>query len=73
VHESMLNPGWETALVAVPFLVMLFAGVFRLDELLVTQKASSKKPRPVVGTDLDGEPVLCDPDGRPSFSRREQK
>lgn len=73
MREMVINSGWETALVAVPFLVMLVAGVFRLDEVLVTPKTNAKRQRPIVGTDKDGEPMLCDPDGRPSYGPRNQK
>lgn len=73
MHESMFNSGWETALIAAPFLILLVAGVFRLDELLVTQKATQKRPRAVIGTDRNGEPILCDPDGRPSYSSGKRK
>lgn len=73
MHESMLKSGWETALVAVPFLVILVAGIFRLDELVVTQKAGAKRQRSRVGVDSSGEPILCDPDGRPSYSPVRQK
>jgi hypothetical protein len=70
VHDSVLNSGWQTALVAIPFLFMLLVGVFRLDEVFVTQKQGSRRPRPTSGIDEQGEPVLYDPDGRPSHPVR---
>ena len=66
MHDSVLNSGWQTALVAVPFLVMLLAGVFRLDEVFVAQKRDSRRQRPASEIDEDGQPILRDPDGRPS-------
>jgi hypothetical protein len=65
-----LNSGWQTAFVAVPFLVMLLVGVFRLDEVFVAQKQRSRRPRPASEIDEDGQPVLYDPDGRPSHPER---
>jgi hypothetical protein len=68
-----LNSGWQTALVAVPFLFMLMAGVFRLDEVFATQKQVARKQRPASGIDEDGQPLLCDPDGRPSGRVKSRK
>jgi hypothetical protein len=65
-----LDSGWQTALVAIPFIFMLLVGVFRLDEVFVSQKQSSRKPRPTPGIDEHGQPVLYDPDGRPSHPAR---
>ena len=65
MHDAMLHPGWDTALVAVPFLVMLAVGFFHLDEMVATPK--NRKPRnrrPAAGVDHDGTPILSDPDGR---------
>ncbi len=73
MHESVLNPGWQTALVAVPFLFMLLVGVFRLDELFVNHKQSSRRQRLAVRIDEDGRQSLCDPDGRPSMPSRGRK
>ena len=66
MQGSVLNSGWQTALVAVPFIAMLMAGVFRLDELLRNPKRSVRRRRSAITIDEDGRPVLCDPDGRPS-------
>ena len=73
MHGSVLISGWQTALVAVPFLLLLFAGVFRVDELLVSQKQAGRRQRPAITIDEDGRPMLCDPDGRPSQPMRGRK
>ena len=73
MHDSVLNSGWQTALVAIPFLFMLLVGVFRLDELFVTQRQVARRQRPTSGIDEDGQPVLFDPDGRPSHSIRSRR
>jgi hypothetical protein len=66
MHEFILKPGWETLLVAVPFVLLLFVGMFRLDELFTSRKQlDTPQARPLCGVDEDGAPILCDPDGRP--------
>ena len=65
MHETVLNSGWDTFLYALPVLLMLFVGVFRLDELFVTPRQGPRRQRPATGTDENGRQVLCDPDGRP--------
>ena len=65
MHETILRPGWETALVAIPFLFILFVGMFRLDEILVSHKKEAvNRPRPLCGVDNDGAQILSDPDGK---------
>ena len=73
MQGSVLNSGWQTAFVAVPFIFMLFAGVFRLDELFVTQRQTVRRQRPAIAIDEDGQPILCDPDGRPSWPEEGRK
>jgi hypothetical protein len=61
----MLHPGWDTALVGVPFLIMLAVGFFHLDEMVATpKKRKQQNRRPATGVDNDGLPILTDPDGR---------
>jgi len=66
MQETMLNPGWDTLLVAVPFVVLLAMSIFRLDEVIAAPKRGRIQRR-TGGTDIDGNPILCDPDGRPSW------
>jgi len=73
VQDSVLNSGWQSVLVAIPFIFMMMVGVFRLDELIAAQKKSVKRQRPASGVDQDGRPLLCDPDGRPVRSLRNRK
>ena len=73
MHETVLNSGWDTFLYAVPVLLMLFVGVFRLDELFVTSRQGSRRHRLATGTDENGQPMLCDPDGRPFRPRGRRK
>jgi hypothetical protein len=67
VHETILKSGWETALVAVPFIGMLLVGLFRLDELVAAPKRKFKerRSRTFAGTASHAYPSFSDPDGRP--------
>ena len=73
MHGSELNSGWLTALVAIPFLLLLLAGVFHLDEVFVTQKQEPRRQRLASGIDEDGQPILFDPDGRRSYPMGREK
>ena len=64
--SAVLNSGWQTLLLAIPFVLTMIAGVFRLDELFATHKQEPRKQRLLSGIDEDGQPILFDPDGRPS-------
>lgn len=64
VQDIALQSGWETFLLAVPFIGMVIIGVFRLDIILATPKCSSRKRRPPAGIGADGKILLTDPDGR---------
>jgi hypothetical protein len=65
MHKIILDAGWDTILVAVPFLCLLAMAVFRLDETCTQSRHNCRNRRPPCGLDLDGRPILCDPDGRP--------
>jgi hypothetical protein len=71
--DFVLHPGWETALVGIPFILILIFVFFRLDEVFVSSKRRKATPgerRKLGGQDENGEPVLYDPDGRPSRKPR---
>jgi hypothetical protein len=71
MHEPILSSGRDTLLVAIPFVMMLFLSMFRLDEVLATPRGALNRRRPAPGLDEKGEPVLRDPDG--SLSDRGQR
>jgi hypothetical protein len=73
VHDTVLSPDWDTLLYAVPVLVMLMAGVFHLDELLMAPRQGSRVRQPPARVDENGQPLLFDPDGRPSRPERSNK
>jgi hypothetical protein len=71
MHEVYLSSLSDTLLVAIPFVAVVALAIFRLDSLF----ARSKRPRepknyrrPGCGMDVNGGPLLVDPDGRPSGS-----
>jgi hypothetical protein len=66
LNSSLLTSGLDSMLVALPAFVVLLAGVFRIDELIASPKHSDRSRRPGSGFDEHGQPVLFDPDGRPS-------
>ena len=60
--DSVLKSGLDTFLIAVPFVGVLFIGIFRLDAIIAAPKqAVGLRCRPSV-VDKRG---LSDPDGRP--------
>jgi len=65
VHDAILFSGRDTLLIAIPFLALLLVGFFRLDEYFAAPKKAGRHRRPPCGLDLDGRPIVCDPDGRP--------
>jgi hypothetical protein len=72
MHEIILNSGWDAFFLAVPFFLLLVMSVFRLDEAFVTSKRGRAQHRSG-GMDHNGDPILCDPDGRPSWKTQDAK
>lgn len=70
VLEILLKSGWETVLVAVVFIGILFLSFFGLDAVIGAPKRSAKLHRRGGGKDRDGSPVYSDPDGRQWKRRR---
>ena len=69
MFDPVVRSGWDSVLLGVPFVAMLFCGFFRLDEVFAAKgqaKSTDRERRPFSGLDADGEPIVCDPDGRRS-------
>lgn len=67
MSDAVLHSNWDTLLVALPFLILMLIGFFRLDEVLAAPKHRAlavHAHRAASGTDEHGLPILCDPDGR---------
>ncbi|MGO8934116.1 MAG: hypothetical protein ACLPLZ_11905 [Terracidiphilus sp.] len=65
MHDIALQSGWETFLLAAPFVGMVLVGVFRLDQIAANPKDQrGRRPR-LTGSDDRGRLLLSDPDGRP--------
>ena len=60
-----LQSGWETFLLAAPFVGMLLVGVFHLDEIAAASKREPGSRQRQPGNDEHGRALLTDPDGRP--------
>jgi hypothetical protein len=65
MHDAVLQSGLANFLVAVPFVGLLMAALFRLDEIIATPKRARAVKRRVCGRDENGRLLLSDPDGRP--------
>jgi hypothetical protein len=65
MHDEIVVSGWDAFVVAIPFLVMVAMAIFRLDAILAAPKTGTRLLRTIYGNDVHGEPVPCDPDGRP--------
>jgi hypothetical protein len=73
MREEMLKSGRDAFLVAAPLVLLLFIGVFRLDEVFGEARKAPKTRRFGGGQDEDGEPILSDPDGTPVLPRRQRR
>ena len=73
MRDMILQSGWENVLLVIPFVGILLVNVFRLDEIIASPKRSTTARRPLSGCDENGDPLLCDPDGRPSSTPRKAR
>jgi hypothetical protein len=73
VQDTILQTGWENFLVAVPFVGILVAGIFRLDEIIASPRRRHGMKRPACGCDANGRVLFSDPDGRPWDTRHRSK
>lgn len=64
MSEYLQHFDWGMILLAVVCTVILLASLLRLDELLAAPRNRAQRRRTAVLLDRDGEPLLCDPDGR---------
>jgi hypothetical protein len=55
----------DALVVAIPMIVILFLGFFRLDELVAQPPRKSEPVCKLSGWDESGRPVCTDPDGKP--------
>jgi len=73
MREEVLKSGRDSILVALPLVLMLIAGVFRLDELFGASGKHPKRRGFGGGQGEDGEPLLSDPDGTPVRPRQQRR
>lgn len=73
MHEVIVNSGLDTLLIAIPSLGLLLFTFLRLDQLLAAPKQRDNPGKFVRGVDAHGEPIMCDPDGRPWEEPRRRK
>jgi hypothetical protein len=65
-EAQILLSNKDSFLVAIPFLIMLFISVFRLDQVIARPKGTQNRRRSACGVDDSGQLIMCDPDGRRS-------
>jgi hypothetical protein len=63
----------DTLLAAIPFACLFFLSIFRLDQILAAPKGGRRIAPAACGVDEQGEPILCDPDGRLVGPRRSKR
>jgi hypothetical protein len=66
MHDLSQHPVWQMLLIAIPFFVILLFSIFGADLMRGKHKKGNKTLRPPSGIDKKGNPILSDPDGRPS-------
>jgi hypothetical protein len=54
----------DALLLAIPMVVILLAGLFRLDELVALPPKKPGRDRRLSGLDEGGRPIFRDPDGK---------
>lgn len=64
-ETHILISGRDNLLAAIPFFVLLFLSIFRLDQIIAAPRKSVSGLRHRCGLDEKGEEILCDPDGHP--------
>jgi hypothetical protein len=65
MQDELLKSGRDTLLIGIPLLLLLFIGLFRLDELLFRSR-KKKAQKPSAGNaGRGGRSFSTDPDGKP--------
>jgi len=65
MYQSFLKPGFDTLVIAVPFVSVLLIGHFRLDQIIAAPRRKTKPMAPAFRLDERGRMLMTDPDGRP--------
>jgi len=66
MHQITINSGRDALLIAIPFLILMLLGLFRIDEVIAApkRKKSERSRLGLCGTDKAGQAILRDPDGK---------
>ena len=70
MQVRLLLSGKDTLLIAIPFVLVLMVTILRLDQINASPKGAATGRRLAYGADEHGEPILRDPDRRPSGTAR---
>jgi hypothetical protein len=61
---SAIQSNTDALLVAIPMVAVMFAGFFRLDEVISRNRKPVKSGHPLSDWDKDGHPICIEPDGK---------
>jgi hypothetical protein len=73
MSESFVISGRDMILFAIPFVSLILVSQFRLSGIAKPPKGSVSRSKRTCGINVNGEPVLRDPDGRVSGDRNRRK
>lgn len=74
MHDMLISSGRDSFLIALPFLAIMLAGLFRVDEAIASpRRNAAKHHRSMCGVDEKGQQILCDPDGQRWYPSRGEK
>jgi hypothetical protein len=73
MNESFLISSRDMVLFAIPFVSIILISQFRLSAIAKPHKRSASQSARRCGMDLNGEPILRDPDGRVSEGPNRRK
>jgi hypothetical protein len=65
VPEAVLSSGWETLLFAVPFVGILLAGMFGLDQLMASARFRRRPIKQAISREGTRQPIYSDQDRKP--------
>lgn len=71
--ENILISNRDTLLFVIPVLVLLFAGIFRLDGFTAPPRKRARRRNLPCAMGPNMEPILRDPDGRLAEPRQSRK
>jgi hypothetical protein len=69
MYGNPIHSTWDLISLAIPFLGVMFVGLLRIDEVVVSRRPrrmGANRRQAVVAVDKTGKPIVCLPGGRQS-------